>query len=84
MKQENNQEKIEQRSSVYWTYTHQNAQHAKALQGVLCKRKAMIHVSEEMKTKASDLDKLTEQIQQKQNIGKYYIRRENKNFYSHD
>ena len=38
MKQENNQEKIEQRSSVYWRYTHQNTQHAKALQSVLCKR----------------------------------------------
>ena len=29
MKQENNQEKIEQRSSVYWRYTHQKTQHAK-------------------------------------------------------
>ena len=28
----------------------------------------MIHVSEEMKTKASDLDKLTEQIRQKQTL----------------
>ena len=65
MKQENNQEKIEQRSSVYWRYTHQNTQHAKALQSVLCKRKAMIHVSEEMKTKASHLDRLTEQIREK-------------------
>ena len=37
MKQENNQEKIEQRSSVYWRYTHQNTQHGKALQSVLCK-----------------------------------------------
>ena len=44
-------------------------QHAKALQSILCKRKAMIHVSEEMKTKASDLDGLTEQIQQKQTLG---------------
>ena len=69
MKQENNQQKIEQRSSVYCTYTHQNAQHAKALQSVLCKQKAMIHVSEEMKTKASDLDKLTVQIRQKQILG---------------
>ena len=69
MKQENNQEKIEQRSSVYWKYTHQNTQHAKALQSVLCKRKAIIHVSEEMKTKASDLDRLTEQIRQKQTLG---------------
>ena len=68
-KQENNQEKIEQRSSVYWRYTHQNTQHAKALQIVLCKRKAMIHVSEEMKKKASDLDRLTEQIRQKQTLG---------------
>ena len=33
----------------------------------------MIHVSEEMKTKASDLDRLTEQIRQKTDIGKYYI-----------
>ena len=55
MKQENNQEKIEQRSSVYRRYT----------QSVLCKRKAMIHVSEEMKTKASGLDRLTEQIRGK-------------------
>ena len=70
MKQENNQEKIEQRSSVYWRYTHQNTQHVKALQSVLCKRKAMIHVSEEMKTKASDLDRLTEQIRQKQILGR--------------
>ena len=69
MKQENNQEKIEQRSSVYWRYTHQNTQHAKALQSVLCERKAMIHVSDEMKTKASDLDRLTEQIRQKQTLG---------------
>ena len=73
MKQENNQEKIEQRSSVYWRYTHQNTQHAKALQSVLCKRKAMIHVSEEMKTKANDLDRLTEQIREKTDIGKHYI-----------
>ena len=73
MKQENNQEKIEQRSSVYWRYTHQNTQHAKALPSVLCKRKAMIHVSEEMKTEASDLDRLTEQIREKKDIGKYYI-----------
>ena len=29
----------------------------------------MIHVSEEMKTKASDLDRMTEQIQQKQTLG---------------
>ena len=29
----------------------------------------MIHVSEEMKAKASDLDKLTEQIRQKQALG---------------
>ena len=29
MKQENNQERIEQRSSVYWRYTHQNTQHAR-------------------------------------------------------
>ena len=72
MKQENNQEKIEQRSSVYWRYTHQHTQHAKALPSVLCKRKAMIHVSEEMKTKASDLDRLTEQIREKKDIGKYY------------
>ena len=35
LKQENNQEKIEQRSSVYWRHTHQNTQHAKALQSVL-------------------------------------------------
>ena len=42
MKQENNQEKNEQRSSVYWRYTHQNTQHAKALPSVLCKREAMI------------------------------------------
>ena len=84
MKQENNQEKIEQRSSVYWRYTHQNTQHAKALQSVLCKRKAMIHVSEEMKTKASELDRLTEQIQERTDIGKCHIRRENKNPYSHD
>ena len=69
MKQENNQEKIEQRSSVYWRYTQQNTQHAKALQSVLCKRKAMIHVSEEMKTKASDLDRLTEQIREKKTLG---------------
>ena len=69
MKQENNQDKIEQRSSVYWRYTHQNTQHAKALQSVLCKRKAMIHVSEEMKTKASDLDRLTEQIREKKTLG---------------
>ena len=69
MKQENNQEKIEQRSSVYWRYTHQNTQHVKALQSVLGKQKAMIHVSEEMKTKASDLDRLTEQIRQKQTLG---------------
>ena len=69
MKPENNQEKIEQRSSVCWRYTHQNTQHAKALQSVLCKRKAMIHVSDEMKTKASDLDRLTEQIRQKQTLG---------------
>ena len=68
MKQENNQEKIEQRSSVYWRYIHQNTQHAKALQSFLCKRKAMIHVSEEMKTKASDLYRLTEQIRQKQTL----------------
>ena len=54
MKQENNQERIEQRSSVYWRYTHQNTQHAKALQSVLCKRKPMIHVSEKIRTKASD------------------------------
>ena len=73
MKQENNQVKIEQRSSVYWRYTHQNTQHAKALPSVLCKQKAMIHVSEEMKTKASDLDRLTEQIREKKDIGKYYI-----------
>ena len=73
MKQEKNQEKIEQRSFVYWRYTHQNTQHAKALQSVLCKRKAMIHVSEEMKTKASDLDRLTEQIREKKTFGKYYI-----------
>ena len=66
-------EKIEQRSSVYWRYTHQNTQHAKALPSVLCKRKAMTHVSEEMKTKASDLDRLTEQIREKKDIGKYYI-----------
>ena len=69
MKQENNQEKIEQRSSVYWRYTHQHTQHAKAVQSVLCKRKAMTHVSEEMKTKASDLDRLTENIRQKQTLG---------------
>ena len=69
MKQENNQDKIEQRSSVYWRYTHQNTQHVKALQSVLCKRKAMIHVSEEMKTKASDLDRLTEQIREKKTLG---------------
>ena len=73
MKQENNQEKIEQRSSVYWRYTRQNTQNAKALQSVLCKRKAMIHVAEEMKTKASDLNRLTEQIREKTDIGKYYI-----------
>ena len=73
MKQKSNQEKIEQRSLVYWGYTHQNTQHAKALQSVLCNRKAMIHVSEEMKTKASDLDRLTEQIREKTDIGKYYI-----------
>ena len=73
MRQENNQEKIEQRSSVYWRYTHQNTQHAKALPSALCKRKAMIHVSKEMKTKASDLDRLTEQIREKKDIGKYYI-----------
>ena len=73
MKQENNQETIEQRSSVYWRYTHQNTQHAKALRSVLCKRKAMIHVSEGMKTKASDLDRLTEQIREKTDTGKYYI-----------
>ena len=73
MKQENNQEKIEQRSSVYWRYTHQNTQHAKALPSVLCKRKAMIHVSDEMKTKASDLDRLTEQIRETKDSGKYYI-----------
>ena len=84
MKQENNQEKIEQRSSVYWRYTCQNAQHAKALQGVLCQRKAMIHVSDEMKTKASDLDKLTEQVRQKQTLGSTTSRREDKIFYSHD
>ena len=72
MKQENNQAKIEQRSSV-WRYTHQNTQHANALQSVLRKRKAMIHVSEEMKTKASDLDRLTDQIREKTDIGKYYI-----------
>ena len=29
----------------------------------------MIHVSEEIKTKASDLDRLTEQIRQKQILG---------------
>ena len=69
MKQENNQEKIEQRSSVYWRYTHQNTQHAKALPSVLCKQKAMIHVSEGMKTKASDLDRLTEQIREKKTLG---------------
>ena len=69
MKQENNQEKIEQRSSIYWRYTHQNTQHAKALQSVLCKQKAMIHVSEEIKTKASDLGRLTEQTRQKQTLG---------------
>ena len=73
MKQENNQEKIEQRSSVYWRYTYQNTQHVKALPSVLCKRKATIHVSEEMKTKASDLDRLTEQIREEKDIGKYYI-----------
>ena len=68
MKQENNdQEKIEQRSSVYWRYTYQNTQPAKALQSVLCKRKAMIHVSEEMK------DRLMEQTREKTYIGKYYI-----------
>ena len=50
-------------------YTHPNTQHAKALQSALCKRKAMIHVSEEMKTKASDLDRLAEQIRQKQTLG---------------
>ena len=72
MKQENNQETIKQRSSVYWRYTHQNTQHAKALQSVLCKRKAMTHVSEGMKTKASDLDRLSEQIREKK-TGKYYI-----------
>ena len=33
----------------------------------------MIHVSEEMKTKASDQDRLTEQIREKKDIGKYYI-----------
>ena len=49
--------------------THQNTQHAKALQSVLCKRKAMIHVSEEMKTKASDLDRLPEQIGEKKALG---------------
>ena len=69
LKQENNQEKIEQRSSVYWRYTHQNTQHANALQSVLCKRKAIIHVSEKMKTKASDLDRLTEQIREKNDNG---------------
>ena len=69
MKPENNQEKIKQRSSVHWRYTHQDTQHAKALQSVLCKRKAMIHVSQEMKTKASDLDRLTEQIRQKHTLG---------------
>ena len=37
------------------------------------KRKAMIHVAEEMKTKASDLNRLTEQIREKTDIGKYYI-----------
>ena len=73
MKQENNQEKIEQKSSVYSRYIQQNTQHAKALQSVLCKRKAMVHVSEEMKTKASDLDRLTEQMREKTDIGKYYI-----------
>ena len=73
MKQENNQETIEQRSSVYWRYTHQNTQHAKVLRSVLCKRKAMIHVSEGLKTKASDLDRLTEQIREKTDTGKYYI-----------
>ena len=29
----------------------------------------MIHVSEEMKTKTSDMDRLTEQIRQKQTLG---------------
>ena len=33
----------------------------------------MIHVSEGMKTKASDLDRLTEQMQEKTDTGKYYI-----------
>ena len=42
----------------------------------------MIHVSEEMKTKASDLDRLTEQIRQKQTLGS--TTSENKNLYSHD
>ena len=37
MKQENNQETIEQRSSVYWRYTHQNTQHAKALRSAYVK-----------------------------------------------
>ena len=73
MKQENNQETIEQRSSVYWRYTHQNTQHAKALRSVLRKRKTIIHVSEGMKTKVSDLDRLTEQIREKTDTGKYYI-----------
>ena len=85
IKQENNQEKIEQRSSVYWRYTHQNTQHAKELQSVLCKQKAMIHVSEEMKTKASDMDMQADGANTtKTDIGKYYIWRENKNLYSHD
>ena len=31
--------KMEQRSSVYWRYTHQNTQHAKASQSIFSKRK---------------------------------------------
>ena len=45
----------------------------------------MIHVSEEMKTKASDLAGQADGANTtKTDIGKYYIRRENKNLYSHD
>ena len=75
MKQENKQEKIEQISSVYWRYPHQNTQHAKASQSVLCKRTAMIHVSEEMKTKASDPDRLTEQIRKNRHWEVLHLKR---------
>ena len=37
------------------------------------KRKAMIHVSEEMKIKASDLDKADGANTTKTDIGKYYF-----------